>query len=399
VKKLLSRADARLLVTGQAVSMFGDSAMFLVLGIWAKTLTGSSAAAGLVFFVYAAGALLGPLGGFVADRVPRRPLMIGADLALAGVVLLLLLVHGRAQLWLLYLVAALYAVGGTVFFPARSALVKIMFPEELLADANAIFMTLREGLRLVAPLIGAGLFAAVGGGAVAVVDAATFVVSAVALLLLRVDEPPPAPREEHWRADLTAGVRHIWRTPSLRLIVLAVAGAMIVIGFAETVIFTVLSDGLHRPASFFGVLSSLQGVGSIVGAVTAARLLRRVGDVRMVGLGLVGFALGALTFVSSSLPLVLMGFAVAGVGVSWAIVAFVTALQLRSPLGIQGRVSGAADTLIGLPQTLSIGVGAGLSTVVDYRVLVLAMAVVVTLSSVPLLRGRVAPAAAVATAP
>ena len=378
--------------------MFGDSAMFLVLGIWAKTLTGSSAAAGLVFFVYAAAALLGPLGGFVADRVPRRPLMIGADLALAGVVLLLLLVHGRAQLWLLYLVTALYALGGTVFFPARSALVKIMFPEELLADANAIFMTLREGLRLIAPLVGAGLFAAVGGGAVAVVDAATFLFSAVALLFLRVDEPPPAPREEHWVADLTAGVRHIWRMPSLRLIVLAVAAAMVVIGFAETVIFTVLSDGLHRPASFFGVLSSLQGAGSIVGAVTAAGLLRRIGDVRLVGLGLVGFALGDLTFVSSSLPLVLLGFAVAGLGVSWAIVAFVTALQLRTPLGIQGRVSAAADTAIGLPQTLSIALGAGLSTIVDYRVLVVVMAVVVAASAVPLLRGRtrteVVPAAA-----
>jgi MFS family permease len=398
MRKLLALRDARLLVAGQAVSMFGDSAMFLVLGIWAKTLTGSSAAAGFVFFTYGAGALLGPLGGFVADRVHRRRLMIGADLALAAVVLLLLLVHGRAQLWLLYLVTALYALGGTVFFPARSALVKIMFPEELLADANAIFMSLREGLRLIAPLVGAGLFAVIGGGAVAVVDAATFVFSAVTLLLLRVDEPPPAPREEHWVADLTAGVRHIWRVPSLRLIVLAVAGAMVVIGFAETVIFTVLSDGLHRPASFFGVLSSLQGAGSIVGAVTAAGLLRRIGDARLVGLGLVGFALGDLTFVSSSLPLVLLGFAVAGLGVSWAIVAFVTALQLRSPLAIQGRVSGAADTVIGLPQTLSIALGAGLSTVVDYRILVLVMAIVVALSAVPLLRARAAPEAAVAPA-
>jgi MFS family permease len=386
MRALLSRPDARVLIAGQLVSMFGDSAMFLVLGIWAKALTGSNAAAGLVFFVLIAATLAAPLGGLIADRVRRRPLMVVVDAALAGAMLLLLFVHGREQLWLIYVVAGLYGLGFGIAGAARSALLRVMLPEELLPDANAALQTGRESLRLIAPLAGAGLYAALGGGAVAVVDAATFVVSAATLLMLRVREPDPEPAEHHVLVEAAAGVRHIFRTPALRAIVLTVAVALLVVGFAETLIFAVLDQGLHRPVSFFGVLSSLQGVGAIAGGLTAAPLLRRIGDARLVGIGLLLFAIGDLSFVSSSLPLVLVGFAVAGAGIAWAIVAFGTALQLRTPLRIQGRVSAAADMLIGVPQTVSIATGAALSTLVDYRLLVIAMAVVTAACGLALAR-------------
>jgi hypothetical protein len=81
-------------------------------------------------------------------------------------------------------------------------------------------------------------------------------------------------------------------------------------------------------------------------------------------------------FLVPSLAAILLGFALAGVGIAWLIVAFGTALQLRTPLAIQGRVSAAAGVSISVPQTLSIAAGAGLSTLVDYRVLVAAMFVV-----------------------
>jgi MFS family permease len=79
MRRLLSYRDARLLVGGQTLSAFGDWAMFIVLAIWMKTLTGSSARAGLVFFVLGLGSLAGPLGGLLADRLRRRPLMIACD--------------------------------------------------------------------------------------------------------------------------------------------------------------------------------------------------------------------------------------------------------------------------------------------------------------------------------
>ena len=84
MKTLLRRRDVRLLLAGQALSMFGDWMMIIVLGIWMKVLTGSNSAAGLVFFVFAAASMLSPLGGLVVDRLPKRPLMTGTHLAQIG---------------------------------------------------------------------------------------------------------------------------------------------------------------------------------------------------------------------------------------------------------------------------------------------------------------------------
>jgi MFS family permease len=378
LRQLLRHRDARVFIAGWAVSTFGDSAMFLVLGIWAKDLTGSSSAAGLVFFVLVAPSLLAPLAGLFVDRFPRRPLLIAEALAMAAAVLLLLFVQDRGDLWLIYLVSALYGVGGTVSYSARSAFLTVMLPRELLADANAILQSIREGLRLISPLIGAALFAAVGGGVVAVVDAATFVVVAGALILLRTHEPPVEPEETHFLTELFAGVGHVFRTLPLRQIILTAAVCLLVVGFSETLIFAVIDEGLHRSPAFLGVLEPAQGAGSIAGGLTAAWALRRFGDVRLVGIGMALFALGDLSFVSRSVALVAVGFAVAGFGIAWLIVGFGTSIQLRTPARLQGRVAAAANTLVSTPQTVSIALGAALVTVIDYRALVVVMSVVVT---------------------
>ena len=177
--------------------------------------------------------------------------------------------------------------------------------------------------------------------------------------------------------ELLAGARHVFGTLPLRQIILATGVCLLVVGFAETLIFAVLDEGLHRPASFFGVLSSLQGVGAIAGGLTAARTMRRVGDVKLVGFGMVLLTVGEITFISHSLVLVLAGIAVAGAGIAWLIVGYATAIQLRTPLRLQGRVLSASDTLINTPQTVSIALGALLVSVVDYRLLVVVMGVVV----------------------
>jgi len=376
MRRLLAHRDARLLVAGQTLSAFGDWALLIVLAIWMKALTGSSAAAGMTFFVFGAGALAAPLGGLVADRVRRRPLMIATDCLLGAVVLVLLLVHDRGEAWLIYLVALVYGALGTVFFPARAALLRIMLPEELLADANGALSSTREGLRIVAPLAGAGLYAAFGGGVVAVLDSLTFAASVFLLARMRVREEKPAPPEHRLLREISAGIRHVWRTLPLRRVVLGLTLALLVTGFAETLIFSVISH-LGRSPSFFGVLSTIQGAGSIAGGLTAARLIRRVGEGRALGLGLVLFGVAACCLAAPSLPVVLVAGPVAGVGVAWAIVGFSTALQTRTPLAIQGRVSAAADLSLSVAQTVSIATGAVLSTLVDYRILFLVMAAVV----------------------
>jgi MFS family permease len=361
--------------------------MIIVLGIWTKELTGSNGAAGLVFFVFALAGLVSPIGGLVVDRVAKRPLMVGSHLALAAVMCLLLLVHDEGDLWILYVVTALYGLGGDIFASARSSMLKAMLPDELLGDANGALQSVREGMRIVAPLAGAGLYAAVGGPAVAIVDAVTFVLSAATLVALRFAEPPTAAKEHHILREISAGISHIARVRVLRELTYGVAATMLVIGFSETLIFA-LTQAIGRPASFVGVLGSFQGVGAIVGGLTAGTLMRRIGDVRLTGLGVLFFAVGDGLFLIPSLPVILVAMLIAGAGIVWAVVAISTAYQRRSPQTMQGRVNAAANMLFSVPQTLSIAAGAALITVVDYRVEVVAMLIGTAVSAAYLLTRR-----------
>jgi len=167
------------------------------------------------------------------------------------------------------------------------------------------------------------------------------------------------------------------------------------VGFTETLIFSIIAHLGHKP-SFFGVLATLQGAGAIAGGITAGSIVRRIGEVRSVGIGLALFGACGLLLAIPSLPVVLLAFPVAGVGISWLIVGFNTAVQTRTPLAIQGRVSAAADLTLSIAQTVSIATGAVLSTVVDYRILFVVMAAVV-LSSAGYLLTRREPTPAAAT--
>ena len=388
MRELLRIRDARIFLAGWTLSQFGDWAMIIVLAVWAKALTDSNASAGLVFFALAAPSIFAPLAGVVVDRVRRRPLLIAVYSIEAVIVLGLLFVHDRSDVWILYVMAVLTGTFGTLAASARSALMTVTIPRELLGEGNAIFQSVREGLRLIAPLAGAGIYAAAGGGVVAIVDSVSFVFVVVALLLMRTPEPRFERVEHNFLAEALAGAKHIVHTIPLRQIVFTTGAALFVVGFSETIIFAVIDQGLHRPPSFLGVLSSLQGIGAIAGGLTAARGLRRLGDVRIAGLGMAGFAVGECSFVSSSLPLVAVGVVVAGFGVSWFIVGLMTAIQVRTPLRLQGRVSAAADVFISTPQTISIAVGAVLIAVVDYRLLVVVEAVAVTFCAAYLLTRR-----------
>jgi MFS family permease len=395
MRRIFRIRDVRIFFAGWTVSVFGDWAMFIVLGVWAKSLTGSNAAAGLVFFALSLPSLFSPLAGLVVDRVRRRPLLVVTYLVEALVVLSLLFVHSRSDVWILYAVTGFYGAAGTVAASARSALMTTTLPHELLGEANGIFQSVREGLRLIAPLLGAGIFASAGGGAVAILDAASFLAVVVALLCMRMPEPRFERVEHDFWAEVMAGARHIFRTLPLRQIVFATGVCLLVVGFSETVVFAVLDQGLHRPPSFFGVLSSFQGVGAIIGGLSSPRILRTLGDVRLCGMGMAAFALGDGTFVSTSLPLVMVGIIFSGCGVSWLIVGLATATQTRTPLRLQGRVASAADVFVSTPQTVSIALGALLISFVDYRALVITMAIVVIACSGYLLtRGRTRTAAA-----
>lgn len=182
---------------------------------------------------------------------------------------------------------AIYGLSYSVLGSAQSALLTVMLPAELLPDANGALRTVQESLRLVGPLTGAALFIAVGAHAVAVIDAASFAVPVLTLLALRVHEPAPAPMAHHWRHEVVAGIRHVYRTVELRHVVIAGAVSTTVFGFAETITYAIAGNGLHERPAFVGVLVAVQGVGAVIGGPTAAPLVRRVGEGRVIGIALV----------------------------------------------------------------------------------------------------------------
>ncbi|MGD0702945.1 MAG: MFS transporter [Trebonia sp.] len=444
MRNLLRSRNVRIYLFGDVISTLGDNALWLAMAIWMKELTGSSAWAGLVIFCFTLGSLFSPLGGVLADRFPRRPLLICANLLSAAVVLLILLVHGRDQMWLVYLVMFVYGVIGSATGPAETALLPQIVGEELLAEANGLQMTLTEGLRLVTPLLGAGLFAWVGGGVVAVIDAATFGVAVLSLLALRVNEPAPGlspdgrgisagadavlpgldaalpgsgagagPSDEAAPADeagtavgaaaglgggrFSAGFRFLLGEPVLRSITVALALVLLAMGFTESAGFSVVTVGLHHSASFVGVLMTVQGTGAVAGGVLAAWLLKRMTEPMLTALGLCTTAAAVLLLTLPNLATALVAMVLAGLVGPWLSVAATTALQRRTPPAVLGRVAGAFQLALTIPQLTSIALGAALIAVVNYRVLLVAIAVVAAIAvaylfATPETRRRLVPA-------
>ena len=385
MRDLARSRDTRVYLAGQSLSLFGDTAMFLAVGIWVKELTHSNAAAGLTFFFGAFASLFAPFAGLLVDRVRRRPTLVVVNFASAAGILLLLAVRGSGQVWLIYLVAFLYGLAGNVIGSAQSAFLTILVSAEQLGDANAYLRTVREGLRLVAPLVGAGLFVLVGGHWIAVIDSATFVGAGLSVLALHIREERPArvatrPFEGIWH-----GFHHVNATPALRRMVIAIALACSVIGFAETAVFAVVSLELHRGASFVGVVMAAQGVGALIGGPLSPYVMRRTGERWLTGIGLLAAAVGAALFQAGPLPLVLCGAVMFGVALPPIIVGAYTLVQVRTPAELQGRAFSAFDLIASLPQTVSIALGAALITVMGYRGEMTLIAIVVAAAAIFLL--------------
>jgi len=385
MRDLAKSRDARVYLIGQSFSLFGDTAMFLALGIWVKELTHSNADAGLTFLFFPLAALFSPIAGMVVDRVRRRPTLICVNFASAALVMLLLFVHNSSDVWIVYVTMFLYSFAGNFIGSAQSAFLTVLLPPDQLGDANGFLRTVREGLRLVAPLAGAGLFVIVGGHWIAVLDSATFVVAGLSVLALHVREEKPVRTPQHFLDEISSGFHHVARTPILRRMAISLAIACGVIGFLETAIFAITSNELHRSPSFIGVLMAVQGVGALVGGPLSAPAMRRIGERWLCGIALIGIALGSLLLEGGSLAFVLMGGVVFGISLPPLLVGAYTLLQLRTPGELQGRAFSAFDLIASLPQTMSIALGAILITILGYQAELTIIAIVVSVSALIML--------------
>jgi MFS family permease len=350
------RRNAVLFILISLLSGFGSTAMTLAAGIWVVGLTGSVSLAALTGLCIYAPTFAAPWLGGIADRVPRRPLLIVIDVAVGLLLLTLLTVSTAGDTWLIFAVLLARGVGYTLGDAAETAILPSALPPARLGDVNGWRSSAQEGMKLLAPLVGAGLYAWRGPVPVILICSAMPLLGAVCYALLRLGPGPGIARPRESR-DFRSGFRALFRNPAVRVPVLVAAVAIGLSGLTNAAVIGQVVHTLHLPATRLGFLSTAQGAGSIVSGLLVGRLLARLAPTPVAALGATVFAAGCL---SSSLPwwpAMIAGSALAGVGLPWALVAGVTAVQTGTPDHLLGRVAATSTTVMFGPVALAIPLG------------------------------------------
>ena len=283
--------------------------------------------------------LLLPFTGFAADHLDRRKLLIATQAALGTLALGLgiLTIAGLVQLWHVYVFA--FLLGGVSAFdaPARQTFVSELVGETDLSNAVALNSTSFNAARMIGPAIAGVLIASVGSGWVFLINAASFVAVLCSLGFLRVGEFHLSKRAVRARGSLAEGFRYVWKRPDLKAVLLM----LFLIGtfglnfpiFISTMSVTVF----HAGASQYGLLSSIMAIGTVAGALLAARRAKPHIAVLFAGAAIFGAGC-ALAAIAPSYGL--FGLALVVIGVSAQTVTTTTnsTMQLSTEPAMRGRV-------------------------------------------------------------
>jgi MFS family permease len=349
----LRHRDFRLLWSGMCVSLLGDG-IFLVAMAWQvyslSNAPSALAAVGITMTVPTIAFLL--LGGVVSDRFDRRRVMVAADV-LRGVavgLLALLSLTGALELWHIAALAACYGAGTAFFSPSFDALVPEVLPAGELAQANALDQFVRPiALRLAGPALGGVLIELLGAGTAFALDAASFVVSAGALLAMAPGVRSVAGEHASVTADIRAGLRyvcsHVWLWATFASAAIAY---LLFMGPAEVLLPFVVKNDLHGSAADLGIVFAAGGIGSVGCAVVLGQrgLPRRDITFMYVTWTLATLAVAGYGLATAVWQLMLASLAFNALETAGTIV-WATAKQRHVPPELLGRVS-SLDWLISI---------------------------------------------------
>jgi MFS family permease len=349
----LRHRDFRLLWSGMCVSLMGDG-IFLVAMAWQVYALSNAPTAlalvGIAMTVPTIAFLL--LGGVVSDRLDRRRVMLAADLTrgVAVALMAVLSMSGLLELWHVVALVAVYGAGAAFFGPAFDAIVPDVLPASELARANSLDQFVRPvALRLAGPALGGLLIDAVGVGTAFAFDAASFAISAIALVCMTTRTPLHAAERASVGADIRTGLRyvrrHVWLWATFAT---AAVAYLLFMGPAEVLLPYIVKNELGGSAADLGLVFAAGGIGSVGCAVVLGQrgLPRRDITFMYVAWTLATVAVAGYGLASAVWQLMLASLAFNALETAGTIV-WATAKQRHVPAALLGRVS-SLDWLISI---------------------------------------------------
>ncbi len=345
---------------GQVVSQLGDWFDSIALFALLLRLTGSGQAVGLLMVAqFVPAAVVGLFAGVIIDRLPRKLVMIAANLGSAVLVLLFLLVRDASQIWIIYLVAVLKMSLVSFFDPARTAITPDVVSREELIAANAISGATWSAMLAIGAALGGLVAGTLGTDAAFIIDSASFVLAALFIWAVPVHEMHLSERTATSKIqEFREGLAFVFSQRDIALYTLTKSlwslggGVLLLLTLFGRQIFPLGVDG----ALSIGLLYAARGVGAAIGPLVARRfggdgqqfLRRAIGpSIILTGIGY------ALVSGAPSLLLAALGVMIAHIGGSTQWVFSTSLLQMNVPNRLQGRVFAVEGTFLTLATALS----------------------------------------------
>jgi DHA3 family tetracycline resistance protein-like MFS transporter len=309
--------DFRLLWSASTISLLGDGVFYVAIGWQTLELSNGATALAVVWLAFTLPHIAMLLfGGVLSDRLPRRRVLLGANIV-SGVfigTIAVLSLAGALSLWKLLVLVAGYGMSEAVFGPAYGAIVPQLVDRDVLTQANSLNQLNRPlALRLAGPALGGLLVGALGSGTALAFDAATFAVSAAILARMRVPQGVVEGMETSIRAvlhEVGEGISAVRRVPWLWAGMGADAiGTLATWGCVQALVPVLVRDDLGGSAQALGAVYAAGGVGAVLAALaTGSRgsprrpvtLLFLVLAGKVAAVGLFGFATSAATAMVAS---------------------------------------------------------------------------------------------------
>jgi len=325
---------------GQLVSLSGNW-MQTVAALWlVLSLTGSGVAVGLTTALQFLPMLLfGAWGGLLADRFPKRKLLIvtQATMALPAIGLFAVTEAGVAAPWMVYLAVLAMGAVNAVDNPTRQSFAIEMVGADLLVNAVSLNSVIVQSARIVGPAIAGVLIAAVGVAPCFAVNALSFAAMIFALWGMDPAQLRPGPRAGREPGAIRAGLRYVRETPEL-MVPLALMAVVGTLGFNFQVVLPLLARlSFDGGAGAYAALVSAMGVGSVAGAlVTGAR--GRTGPRLIAGAALAFGTAALLAAVAPGLAVEVLALALLGAAAVTFAATINSSLQLAVTPHMRGRV-------------------------------------------------------------